>query len=290
MVDNGSPEPVPSNLLVKYPNIAIKSFALERNLGFSGGNNYAAQHASGAYLVLLNTDAFPNLNWLENIRIAIDKYPYSFFSSKLIKAQYPDRLDGEGDIYHISGLVWRKSTNKLVSSATDHEGEVFGACGAAAVYPMDAFRQVQGFDEDYFSYVEDIDLAFRLRLIGYKCIHLPNAIVYHEGSGSTAYRSDLSIYYGQRNMVWTFIKDVPGSYVWLLAPLHILTNLWNLVLAIFRKQTRITCKAKLDALLHLPAILHKREQVQETRSVPISRIMKAMDWNLLSPILKSLHR
>ena len=164
-------------------------------------------------------------------------------------------MDGMGDVYHISGLVWRRAHNSLISAVHNQEREVFSPCGAASVYPTGAFKKVNGFDEDYFSYSADIDLGFRLRPLGYQCIYLPDAVVYHVGSGSTSRRSDLSVYYGQRNLVWTFLKDMPGVFVWILAPFHLLANLVMVLIGIFRKQGGVTIRAKWDALLNLRGIL-----------------------------------
>ena len=70
-----------------------------------------------------------------------------------------------------------------------------------------------GFDEDYFSYHEDVDLGFRLRLRGLSCMLVPQAIVHHVGSASTGKRSDFSVYYGHRNLVWTYFKDMPSTVI-----------------------------------------------------------------------------
>ena len=290
LLDNGSPEPISGALIEEYPLQRIRLFTLENNIGFAGGNNYASQQARGNYLVLLNADAFPNQDWLENIHKGILKYPNSFYASKLIMKNSPERLDGTGDVYHVSGLVWRKSHGRLITSFPDREMEVFSACGAAAVYPINAYRLVDGFDDDFFSYVEDIDLGFRLQLIGYRCIYLPGAVVHHLGSGSTYQRSDLSVYYGQRNVIWTFVKDMPGLLFWLLLPIHILTNLIMMTLAIFRKQGLITFRAKLDALHKMPVMLRKRKQIQGSRSAATQKLISVMDWNPFSPINELIHR
>ncbi len=290
LVDNGSTKPVSTEMIEHYPDLRIRFFPLEKNLGFAEGNNFAAFKASADYIILLNGDAFPRADWIENIQQGIMKYPDSFFASKQIIADHPDRLDGTGDVYHVSGWAWRKSYNTLVSDLVDREGEVFSACGASAVFPTRAFKKVNGFDDDYFSYMEDIDLGFRLRLMGYRCMYLPSAVVFHVGSGSTSRRSDLAVYYSQRNVVWTYVKDMPGIWVWLLAPIHILANLLMIVLAISRKQGTVTMRAKRDALRDFASILKKRRQVQSTRVVSAWEVLKFIDWNPISPIIKLIHR
>jgi len=284
LINNGSDQPLPKDL--ETSSLNVKSIKLLENIGFAAGNNYGAKFAKGKYLITLNADAFPEPDWLEKINTAIEKYPDCSFASKLVMANEPTLFDGTGDVYHFTGLVWRKNYNHLIENVNLKEGEVFSACGAAAVYPLDAFDQVGGFDEDYFAYVEDVDLGFRLRLAGYKCIFLPDAVVHHVGSGSTEKRSDFSVYYGQRNLVWTFFKNMPGILFWMLIPLHLLINILVIFINLFRKQGKITIKAKLDAFLSIDQIIKKRNYLMMKRVVRISELIKIIDWSLISPIAK----
>jgi GT2 family glycosyltransferase len=130
-------------------------------------------------------------------------------------------LDGAGDEYHVSGLAWRRFYNHLANGYGLKPEEVFGACAAAAMYRREDFLKIGGFDEDYFSYFEDVDLSFRLRLAGGRCLYVPDAIVHHVGSASTGKLSDFVVYYGHRNLVWTFFKDMPGTLVLGLPALYI---------------------------------------------------------------------
>jgi GT2 family glycosyltransferase len=285
-IDNGSEQPLPFDINIEFPSLKITTHKLPENIGFAAGNNFGAEHASGKFLALLNADAFPQQNWLERVKSAIEKYPDSFFASKLVMADDPTRLDGTGDVYHFTGLVWRKNHNYIEKHVNLVECEVFSACGAAAIYPKIAFDEVNGFDTDFFSYVEDVDLGFRLRLIGYKCIFLPDAIVHHVGSGSTGKRSDFSVYYGQRNLVWTFLKNLPGCLFWVLLPIHIFTNFLMVIFSLFRKQGKVTVKAKFDAIANISNILDKRLLIQKNRKISEFEIMKLLKWNLFSPIIK----
>lgn len=290
LVDNGSPQPVSQDDLQQSSGLLLRFYRLEQNLGFAGGNNFAAKQASGQYLVLLNSDAYPQPDWLKVIHQATLRHPHCSFASQLIMANSPQRLDGEGDNYHASGLVWRKSYGQSRLHAVKTEREVFSACGAAAVYPRQAFNLVQGFDEDYFAYVEDIDLGFRLRLAGYPCIYLPTAVVHHVGSGSSGKHSDLSVYYGQRNLVWTFFKDMPAPMIWLLLLFHVLTNFFVILLSFLRGQGRVTLKAKGDAIASLGDIFKKRKEIQKQRKTSLRSLVKIIDWNPVAPLLKLIRR
>lgn len=283
LIDNASPEPLPPELITSYPDLNIRFFVQNTNLGFAAGNNYGASLALGKYLVLLNSDAFPGPDWLQLIHNAILSYPNCSFASKLIMANEPQKLDGEGDTYHFTGLAWRRSYGKLSASAHSVEGEVFSACGAAAIYPKEAFDQVGGFDSDYFAYVEDVDLGFRLRLEGYRCIYLPEAEVLHVGSGSTGVRSNLATYYGHRNLIWTFFKNMPIGLLICLLPFHLLANLMQVIYGVFSKRGAVIARAKIDAIRTLDVALTKRKAIQKNRKISVLQLLAAMDLNPFAP-------
>jgi GT2 family glycosyltransferase len=288
-VDNGSTNETLGELEHKNYKFSIRIEKLTKNLGFAAANNIGARLARGKYLVLLNADAFPEPDWLERLLDAIKNYPDTFFSTRQIQANNPEVLDGEGDVYHVSGLGWRHNYGLPVYPSNQLQ-EVFSACGAAALYPRQAFLDAGGFDEDYFSYHEDVDLGFRLRLRGLNCMLVPQAVVHHVGSASTGKRSDFSVYYGHRNLVWTYFKDMPSLLLWLYLPLHILVNLFFLIYFTFRGQGRAIWRAKIDALRGLPKILKKRRAIQLQRKVSVGDIHRVMSRNWLTPFLAFLQR
>lgn len=89
-------------------------------------------------------------------------------AASVVNAADPTVLDGIGDAYHLSGLVWRTRHGLLALASTEHCCEVFSPCAAAAVYRRAALLEFGGLDEDYFCNVEEVDLGFRLRLLGYR--------------------------------------------------------------------------------------------------------------------------
>ena len=150
------------------------------------------------------------------------------------------------------------------------------------------FKSKGGFDEDYFCYVEDVDLGFRLRLAGYRCLYVPQSVAHHVGSGTTGgQHSDFSTYHGHRNLVWTFVKDMPGLLFWLLLPLHVMLNLASLIWFALRGRGGVILRAKRDALLGLPKMWRKRQQIQKSRIASISDIWRVLDKHLIPKIRKS---
>lgn len=278
VIDNASAAPAPEDLLSSHPGARLVTNT--SNLGFAAANNQAVALLEDAeWLVLLNPDAFPEPDWLEQLMEAALKNPdYAMFASRQMMDSDHARLDGDGDACHISGMVWREGHGESASGFEPRE--VFSPCAAAALYRRDAFVAAGGFDEDFFCYVEDVDLGFRLRLMGHRCLLVPRAVVYHIGSATTGgQRSDFSAYHGHRNMVWCFVKNMPGILFWALLPLHIAANA-AAVLAL-RGQRSVILKAKFGALARLPAMWRKRRAIQKNRKASVAAMWRALDRRLI---------
>jgi GT2 family glycosyltransferase len=291
LVDNGSFDSSIKTVARRFSKIQTVTEQLERNLGFAVANNIGVRLARGEWIALLNADAFPEPDWLESLlKAAQEKPEYSFFSSRQIQANDSEWLDGAGDAYHVSGLAWRNGYNYPSADFGQQQKEVFSACAAAALIRRDEFLKLGGFDEDYFSYFEDVDLGFRIRLQGGRCLYVPEAIVHHVGSASTGKRSDFSVYYGYRNMIWTFFKNMPSPLFWVFLPLHIITVLFFMFYLTLRGQGRIILKAVYDAIRGLPVILKKRKKIQQDRKVGSRELLRVMSTGLFEPYLEFMRR
>ena len=276
IVDNGSNDGS-ADALAPLPS-GFKLLRAGRNLGFSAANNLAAREASASWLATLNPDAFAEPDWLESLMFAVERHPEAvMLGSTQIDFKRPDRLDGVGDVYHAVGLAWRGDHGRPL----DHglvEGETFGPCAAGALYRRDAFLAVGGFDERFFCYCEDIDLAFRLRLAGATCIQVADAVIRHVGSGITGARSDFAVYHGTRNRLWTFIKNMPGPLFWPLLPAHLLANLIVLQCSLAQGTFRPTLRGLLDGFRGLGPIWAARREIQRKRCASTSDIARALTW------------
>ena len=285
IINNGSSKKTLDEL--KGENLRIEH--LETNHGFAVANNIGVGLARGEWIALLNTDAYPEPEWLENLLKAAGQNPdFNFFASRQIQYHNPSLLDGAGDEYHISGLAWRRFYGQPAGNYGHEQTEVFSACAAAAMYRREDYLTVGGFDEDWFSYFEDVDLSFRMRLIGGRCLYVPEAVVYHVGSASTGKGGDFSIYYGHRNLVWTFIKNMPGWLLWLFLPVHLLMNIYISFVYSIKGKGKVILKAKLDSLQSLTLLLNKRRYVQSKRTVTVSEIYRVMTKNSLPLLYKSI--
>ncbi len=286
IVDNGSIDDSLVNLQGKWPTLDFQIRKLDKNIGFAAANNLGAHLASGEWLALLNSDAFPDPGWLENLLKAAERKPgFTFFASRQLQARAPDLLDGTGDAYHISGLAWRRYAGFPAAQFGLDGGEVFSPCAAAGLYSRRAFLQVGGFDESFFSYHEDVDLGFRLRLQGFRCLYVPEAVVLHVGSASRGAQSDFALYHWQRNFVWSFFQNVPSALLWIALPAHIMANFIYLLYYTLRGRGGILLKGKMDALRGLPRALRKRQEIQEGRKINAMELLRVMERGCLQPYL-----
>lgn len=280
VVDNASSDGSCDRLAVEFPHVEL--IRAERNLGFAAANNLAAKRAERCdWIALLNPDAFPAPGWLEALMHAAARRPeFSFFGSRMLMADEPARLDGVGDAYHVSGLVWREGHGAPAKEAFLDAREIFSPCAAAALYQRNAFLETGGFDEDYFCYVEDVDLGFRLRLQGHRCLYVPDAVVLHKGSGLTGRHSDFSIYHGHRNLTWTFIKNVPAPWLWLLLPLHVVACVLSVVWFALQGNGGAIWRSKVDAVRGLGRMCAKRRSIQAARTVGFRDLLPLMHFGL----------
>jgi GT2 family glycosyltransferase len=265
---------------------------LQENVGFAAANNRAVRMADGCEWVgLLNPDAFPEPEWLEALlRAAVATPAYRFFASRLASARWPDRLDGTGDVYTAAGLAWRRDHGRLESDARRPAGEVFSPCAAAALYARDAFLETGGFDESFFCYFEDVELAFRLRLAGHRCLYVPDAVARHVGSASAGRGSAFTVYHGHRNLVWTYFKNMPWALLLLYLPLHLLWNAATIVWFSLRGRAAPILRAKRDAVLGLPRVVRQRRTVQARRVIGARELRRALLGGFSAPVREALAR
>jgi GT2 family glycosyltransferase len=275
VVDNGNSAQLRDAVSQRFPTAQI--IRPGQNVGFAAANNLGIAAASDCdWCALLNPDTLPAPGWLEALlRAAKEREDCASFTSHMILPPPTGGLDGVGDVYHVSGSAWRRRS----ALAATESWSPFSACAAAALYRRQALLDIEGFDEDFFCYVEDVDLGFRLRLAGHECAYVPNAVVLHEGSASTGgQHSDFAVYYGHRNLVWAWVKNMPAPLLWRSLPQHLLFNLAALLSFSMRGQARVIWKAKWDALKGLAKMRRKRMTLAKGRDWRALRAQMDTGW------------
>ncbi len=250
----------------------------ETNLGFAAANNLAARRCTTPYLVFLNPDAFPESNWLKALLATAERYPQAgAIGSTQMRAEAPGIFDGTGDVMHATGIAYRSSFGER-ATAPPPLSETFSACGAAMLVRRDLFEQTGGFDERYFCYFEDVDLGFRLRLLGWRTLQSPDAVVAHVGGGSSTEGSAFAEFHGTRNRFWTFVKCMPPLLFWPLLLPHLALTAFTSTWALFRSRKPEVWRGLWAGLTGLEEIWRERKRLQAARRATTLDIARALAW------------
>jgi len=277
IVDNDSAD---GSLDVSPPDgVDTRILKLEDNVGFAAANNRGVEQARGAWVAFLNPDAYAAPNWLEAFVAGRARYPdVDAFGSLQLIASNPARIDGAGDAYFAAGISYRSHFNHAVHAAPP-EGECFAPCAAAAFYRKNIFEQLGGFEETFFCYAEDVDLAFRLRLKGGRVIQLRDAVVHHEGSGITSQVSGFAVYHGHRNRLWTYFRNMPISLLVITLPVQVAMSLLLVPVFFFKGCGGAYVRGVKDGVIALPRVLKDRADIQAARKVSVSALMRVITWS-----------
>jgi GT2 family glycosyltransferase len=280
IVDNASETRPISELHLPDQRFQIRP--AEANIGFAAGSNLGANGASAPWIAMLNPDTRPRPNWLNELRVATERYAWAtMFGSTQLKLDDPEIVDGFGDVISAFGSAWRSGNGRSVRELPNEDCEVFSPCAAAALYNRSSFERAGGFDESFFCYLEDVDLGFRLRLTGQRCVQVRQAEVLHAGSAISGHLSEFSVFQSYRNRIWLLAKDVPGP---LLAPvLGMQAAAMGLALARAkaRPYRRAATRGIWAGLKGLPKALRSRQAVQRRRAKSTYEVASMMIWDPL---------
>ncbi|MCK4353151.1 glycosyltransferase family 2 protein [candidate division WOR-3 bacterium] len=275
VIDNGSRDESAEFIKNNYPKTKI--IRLDKNYGFSRAVNEGIKSANGEFVFLLNNDTEVDSNCLFECEQAIQSHSdISIFALRIMNYENRDIIDSAGICYPRSGRPYNIGINSPFSEEYNQERKVFGFCAGGAIIKKSIFKKIGYFDEDFFAYFEDVDFSFRAQLLDYECLYIPDAIVYHRGSALPR-KSIPHIYYLHRNVIWTIIKNWPGSLIIKYSPIILLYDFLATLNAIISERTFTTLRAKIDAFKYISKMLEKRKRIQKNRKVSIKDIEKWLE-------------
>lgn len=215
VADNGSSDNSVSFVKVNYPSIEI--IELKENHGFAKGYNLALEQVDAECFVLLNSDVEVTEGWLEPLVATITNDPnVGAVTPKLRSYGYRDKFEYAGAAGgYIDLLGYPFCRGRILSTLEDDRGqyddkrEVFWASGAAFCCRAELFRRAGGFDADFFAHMEEIDLCWRMQLMGYKIMVEPRSVIYHLGGGTLPNESPRKLYLNYRNNLAMLFKCAP---------------------------------------------------------------------------------
>jgi GT2 family glycosyltransferase len=261
MVDNASSDDSIAFIRRNFPPVVI--IAETENRGFAGGTNAGIRQARGQFIVTLNNDTIVSPDFVEEIiKPMVNDPSVGVCGSKMV---LPDgRINSTAICISRSCAAWDRGMGEPDSGQYDLTEEVFGACAGAALYRKSMLDEIGLFDEDFFLYMEDVDLAYRVHLAGWKCIYEPKARVVHIHGGTAGFKSDLSTYYGNRNIIWTVYKNWPARTILLCLPWLLVRNSADIFYYAKMGMLSTIVRAKKDSILGMIPMIKKRRTIRKT--------------------------
>ncbi|HLA42633.1 MAG TPA: glycosyltransferase family 2 protein [Aggregatilineales bacterium] len=270
IVDNASSDGSQAYIRENHPKVRLVE--LPENRGFTGACNAGMTAATGEFIALLNNDTEVVPGWAQAVVNGFARFPDAgMVASRMMLFDKRDHFHTAGDYYRVDGQpgnrgVWQKDEGQY-----DKAEYVFSACAGASVYRRSMLNDTGLLDEDFFFSGEDIDLGWRAQLAGYRCVYIPDAVVYHmlsaTGGGVT------SSFYDGRNTLLILMKDYPG-FLWRKHGIKIIRHQFRLAWDALRAWRGAAARARLrgmvNALWYAPRMLRKRRQVK--RRVPAEYI------------------
>lgn len=270
VADNASTDDSISFLLQEFPNIEI--IQNDQNGGFAKGYNDALKKVDSKFYLLLNSDVEVSENWLEPLLKTMEDIKIAGCQPKVLafgdKSKFEHAGAAGGYLDHnyypfCRGRIFNETEKD--TQQYDGEVEVFWTSGACMLIRSELYHQVDGFDELFFAHMEEIDLCWRIKRLGYKFKIIPSSEVFHVGGGTLNYFSPKKTYLNFRNSLYMITKNHAG---WLFPKLFYRMLLDGVAASMFLFSGKpshfwAVFKAHIDFYKHIKNMLNKRKELKE---------------------------
>jgi GT2 family glycosyltransferase len=210
IVDNGSTDGSIDYLKNNRFNFPLVLIENKENLGFSPAVNQGILKAKHDLIFSINNDTEIKKGSIKALADLISSSDDIFsVQAKMLQYTNKELIDDVGDEYNL--LAWTKKTGENHHSDEYSEVmDIFSSCAGAAMYKKPVLNEIGLFDDNFFAYMEDVDLAIRSKINGYRNLLCPDAIVYHIGSATSGSRyNEFKVRLAARNNVWVVYKNIP---------------------------------------------------------------------------------
>ncbi len=259
VVDNASTDGSVAYLEQHHPHIQIIRNA--RNVGFAAACNQGIQATSAGLIALLNNDAVAHPQWLAAMVAMMVDPAVGMCACRMLSMHDADVIDSTGIAVDRLGYAWGIGGG-LQDRPENYPApyQLLGPSGGAGLYRRRMLDDIGLFDEDFFAYLEDVDLAWRAQWAGWQCRFAADAIVFHVHSATTAQIPHLKSRLLARNRIWMIAKNYPARFLLAYLPLLILSEAGALMHLARRGRLRSSLRGRLEAIQRIPTMLSKRSQ------------------------------
>lgn len=276
VVDNGSTDDSLAIVRRCWPEACW--LAMGHNVGFAAGVNAGIRQARGEFVALLNNDTEAEPGWLAALVDALERRPeFTFAASRMRQDEHRELIDGAGDALNWYGIPSKIGHGEPDGRAFEEEREVFGACAGAALYRRSLFDEIGLFEETFFAYIEDVDVSFRARLAGHRCLYVPAAIIYHVGSATSGRNSDFALRLATRNQLLLVVRNYPWPSLVTRLGKVLYAHYWLIRGAAAEGRLGVVREAYGSFFRLLPSALAARARIQRMRKVGIAELEQALD-------------
>lgn len=266
VVDDGSTDSTSDQVRLHFPTVRLVRLA--GNSGFCRAANAGLEAANGRFVELLNNDTEVCAEWADAALAEFADPTVGAVAPLVCKLPYRRRIDSAGDRYYWYGRAKKRGEGQPRSAPFDQPAEVFAASASSAFYRTDLLRKIGGFPEHFGAYLDDVDVGFRIRLAGYRCVFCPPSRVLHWVSRSHSIKSRRLLQQISRNSERVFWANLrPGQLAWRAAP-HLAFVLIELAYKSLRGDFSPWFAGKCAVLSELPRLWRQRRVAQSLTNTP----------------------
>ena len=259
LVDNGSEDDTVQWVKRHYPQVQI--IANLRNVGFAAAVNQGIRESESKYIATLNNDTEVEPEYLQNlVAVAESDDSVGMVASKMLFVDRPQMINSAGIAVDRLGIAWDRRGGEQDNPSEVEPVEIFGPCAGAALYRREMLAEIGLFDEDFFAYMEDVDLAWRARQAGWCCLYVPQAKVLHYHSATAKEGSPFKSFHLGRNKIWLLAKNYPFRELWYYVPLLILFDLAAVLYALIVRHDVHALRGRWAGLRGWRRMYQKRRQ------------------------------
>lgn len=279
VVDDGSKDKTVEKIRIDFPWARIKT--LEGNAGFAGACSAGLGEARGDLIAVLNADATAHADWLQELETAarLDT-GIGMVASRVLLDSPENVIDSKGIRINRGGMALLRGHGQKEPAAGEDVNrveQVFGPAGSAAMYKREMLEQVGFFEPDYFAYYEDVDLAFRARWAGWKCVLANLARAVHRHSYTMDRVGINKRYWLHKNRLRTILRNYPLSWYVSCLPHLVAYNLGGLAVAARNGELLDAMRARKDFVAGLGRDLAARRKILGTARARPSEVRRWLD-------------